>query len=62
MNENGGIMDDCIITKVTDDHFYVVLNAACKDKDFEHFNQYLEKFPGCNIEYKPEVEQSLIAV
>jgi aminomethyltransferase len=33
MNEQGGINDDCIITKVEDDHFFVVLNAGCKDTD-----------------------------
>ena len=36
MNENGGITDDCIVTKVKDNHFYVVLNAGCKDKDMAH--------------------------
>ena len=62
MNENGGIKDDCIITKVTDDHFYVVLNADCKETDFEHFDKYKGKFPDFQMEYKPAEDQSLIAV
>ena len=36
MNDKGGINDDCIITKVSDTHFYVVLNAGCKDADMKH--------------------------
>lgn len=44
MNENGGIDDDCIITKVTEDHYYVVLNAGCKDTDMEHMRNYMSKF------------------
>jgi len=36
MNEKGGINDDCIITKVEDDSFFVVINAGCKDKDLEY--------------------------
>ena len=40
MNENGGVKDDCIITKVGDGDYFVVLNAGCKDKDLEHMNEY----------------------
>jgi aminomethyltransferase len=32
-NENGGIIDDLIITKFTDEEFFIVLNAACNEKD-----------------------------
>ena len=31
LSEKGTIMDDCIITKVSDSEFYVVLNAGCKE-------------------------------
>lgn len=40
MNEKGGIKDDCIITKVSDKSFFVVLNAGCKYKDLNHLNEY----------------------
>lgn len=35
-NERGGILDDLIITKILDDHFYVVSNAARKEHDQKH--------------------------
>ena len=62
MNDKGGINDDCIITKVTDDHFYVVLNAGCKHADMEHMKNYMSKFADCSLEYHSEDERSLIAV
>ena len=40
MLESGGIKDDCIITKVADDEFYVVLNAGCKETDLAHWDAY----------------------
>lgn len=40
-NENGGIIDDLIITKFTDEEFFIVLNAACKAKDMEWINKNL---------------------
>lgn len=33
-NENGGVVDDLIVYKVRDDHYFIVVNAANKDKDF----------------------------
>jgi len=62
MNDQGGINDDCIITKVTDDHFYVVLNAGCKHADMEHMKKYMSKFPDCAMEYHSEDERSLVAI
>lgn len=32
-NEKGGIIDDLIITKITDTKYFVVINAGCKEKD-----------------------------
>ena len=40
MLETGGIKDDCIITKVSDNEFFVVLNAGCKMTDLAHIAQY----------------------
>ena len=34
MNEDAGIYDDLIITKI-EEGYLIILNAACKDKDFE---------------------------
>lgn len=38
MTNKGTIKDDCIITKVTDEDFYVVINAGCKVTDLAHIN------------------------
>lgn len=32
-NNNGGIIDDLIVTKTDLDHLYVVSNAGCRHKD-----------------------------
>jgi aminomethyltransferase len=32
-NEQGGIIDDLIITRLSDTEFFIVLNAGCKEKD-----------------------------
>ena len=41
MNEEAGIYDDLIITKVKDG-FNIVLNAACKDTDFKILSKLLD--------------------
>lgn len=33
LNKDGGVIDDCIITKHDDTHYYMVTNAGCRDKD-----------------------------
>ncbi len=40
-NENGGIIDDLIIARWQEDEFFIVINAACKHKDIEHFKKHL---------------------
>lgn len=35
LNEEGGIIDDLIITRVSDNEFFAVINAGCKEKDIE---------------------------
>lgn len=40
-NEDGGIVDDLIITKINDTKFTAVVNGACKDKDVAWFEQHL---------------------
>lgn len=62
MNENGGIDDDCIITKVAEDHYYVVLNAGCKDTDMAHMRNYLPEFKDVHMDYHSEDVRSLIAL
>jgi aminomethyltransferase len=34
--EHGGFVDDILVHKVADDHFFLCVNAGNQDKDFEH--------------------------
>ncbi|MGF0033175.1 glycine cleavage system aminomethyltransferase GcvT [Bariatricus sp. SGI.154] len=34
-NENGGTVDDLIVYKKADEHYFIVVNAANKDKDYQ---------------------------
>ncbi len=39
-NENGGIDDDLIVCRWSEDSFFLVVNAACKQQDFDHLQQH----------------------
>ncbi len=56
-NRNGGIIDDLIITNM-ESVFFVVVNAACRDKDLAHLRTTLSS--NCTIE--PLEHQSLLAL
>lgn len=43
-NANGGILDDLIVTKVSDDLLYVVSNAACRKQDMAIMQESVERF------------------
>ncbi len=47
-NEAGGIIDDLMITRLAKDEFFLVVNAACKDKDLQHLQNSLS---GVEIEH-----------
>ncbi|EDR07385.1 uncharacterized protein LACBIDRAFT_250466, partial [Laccaria bicolor S238N-H82] len=53
LNENGGIIDDTIITKHAPDAFYVVTNAGRRDVDLPWFTKKLEEW---NAKGKVEME------
>ncbi len=40
-NEQGGIVDDLIVTKLSDERFFTVINAGCKDKDIAWMQEHL---------------------
>lgn len=44
LNENGGIIDDTIVTKHASDAFYVVTNAGRRDRDLEWFKQKVQEW------------------
>lgn len=39
-NEDGGIVDDLIVYKMTDEKYFVVVNASNIDKDWNHISKY----------------------
>lgn len=57
-NEDGGILDDLIVSKISDTEFYIVVNAACKLHDEIWMKEHLP--PSCTLE-KLE-ERALIAI
>jgi len=57
-NEEGGIIDDLIITKLEEDKFFIVLNAACKEKDVAWITKHLPN----NIEFRELSDNALIAI
>lgn len=59
--ETGGIVDDTIITKLADDRFYVVTNAACRDKDDAYLAGQLASFGG-QVKHEKQDEKGLIAL
>lgn len=40
-NEDGGVVDDLMVTKTGDDEFHLVINAGCKDKDIAWIKSHL---------------------
>lgn len=57
-NETGGIVDDLIITKLTDTKFFIVLNAGCKEKD----EAWIRKNLPAGISFTELKDRSLIAI
>ncbi len=56
-NNNGGIVDDLIITKLDEQSFFVVYNAGCREKDEAWIRSNLTG----NVKFNP-LDRSLIAV
>jgi aminomethyltransferase len=63
-NENGGVIDDTVITKVSDDHIYLVVNAGCREKDLAHLEKHLKPFQdtGKSVGWHIHDERSLLAL
>lgn len=59
-NGKGGIVDDLIVYKMTDEKYFVVVNASNIEKDWNHISKYNEKF-GAKLTNASE-EMSLIAI
>lgn len=57
-NEQGGIIDDLIVTRLADDKFFAVINAGCKDKDIAWIQMNLPE----NVTFTHLDDRALIAV
>lgn len=58
VNERGGIIDDLMVTKITEDEFFLVINAGCKTKDIAFMRAQLP--PSVMLDYLDS--RALIAV
>ena len=58
LNKNGGVMDDLMIARVSENEFSLVVNAACKDNDFAHLKSKL----GDKLEINMATDRSLVAL
>jgi len=64
LNENGGILDDCMITNKKD-CVYMVVNAGCKDADLVHMRKQLSAYNakhGTDVSIEYIQDRSLIAL
>ncbi|KAK1261024.1 hypothetical protein QJS04_geneDACA023446 [Acorus gramineus] len=63
-NDKGGAIDDSVVTKVADDHVYLVVNAGCRDKDLAHIGAHMEAFKkkGGAVDWHIHDERSLLAL
>lgn len=57
-NEQGGIIDDLMVTKTAEDEFHLVINAGCKDKDIAWIQKNLPE----GITFKNYDDWALIAL
>ena len=57
----GGIVDDLIITSHGPEGFYLVTNAACKDKDLAYISSNIERFSS-DVKHEVLTGQGLVAL
>ncbi|RKP27274.1 hypothetical protein SYNPS1DRAFT_12928 [Syncephalis pseudoplumigaleata] len=64
-NEDGGILDDLIVTN-ENNSLYIVSNAACAEKDLKHVREQLDRFkqenPGADVHLETLDDSSLLAL
>ena len=63
-NEKGGIIDDTVVTKVSDTEIYLVVNAGCREKDLAHLNKHLDEYraKGKDVTMTVHDDRSLLAL
>lgn len=58
LNDNGGVLDDLMVAKLAEDQLTLVVNAACKDNDFD----YLRTQIGDRLDVEMLTDRSLLAL
>ncbi len=58
LNDNGGIIDDLMVTRWDDKTLFLIVNAGCKDKDFA----YIQKKIGGQVKLQPFPDRALLAL
>jgi len=63
LNEGGGILDDWMVSRPEADGFFLVVNAACKDQDFEIIcDAIADDEGGPDIEFEVLTDRALLAL
>ncbi|PWN39436.1 putative GCV1-glycine decarboxylase, subunit T, mitochondrial [Ceraceosorus guamensis] len=62
LNDNGGIIDDTVITKHAEDAWYVVTNAGRRQEDLSLFTQKLQAWTGGQVEHEVLEGWGLVAL
>jgi len=52
-NKSGGVMDDLMVTNLGDEELFLVVNAGCKNTDFDHLQSTIGD--DCKIEFLEDV-------
>lgn len=60
--DTGGIVDDTIVTKLGPEQFYVVTNAACREKDDAYLARQLDAFDGPAVRHEKQDQKGLLAL
>eukprot|EP00887_Chlorella_sp_A99_P003441 scaffold7.g3441.t1 len=63
-NEMGGIIDDTVVTKVSPEEIYLVVNAGCREKDLAHIGKHLDAFKakGGDVNIAVHNDRALLAL
>jgi aminomethyltransferase len=58
LNDNGGILDDLMVTRWDDKTLFLIVNAGCKDKDFAYINKKI----GNDVRLQYLADRALLAL
>jgi aminomethyltransferase len=58
LNSNGGIIDDLMVSCIAEDNYILVVNAACKENDFNHLKDKI----GAGLDLEMLEQRSLLAL